>query len=257
MNRKNLCCLVGTSLLIFLVVTIPVCGQTQDDDEWQFTVAPYLVFTGMSGTIGARGFETDVNASVSDVFSNLQMGFNGYFEARKGNWAFGTDVVYAALGGSTDYVNVDPSEALFTFLGMRRLAPGFDLTFGARVNAIRNKIEFKENLGPPLGGSTIEATKQWVDPLIGFHWSVPLGKRLHFTLPANIGGFGISSKIALDVYPNIQFQVGKRAWIAGGWRITYINYESGYEDGMPVLGSDAFRFDMTTTGPAIGMAFRF
>jgi hypothetical protein len=125
------------------------------------------------------------------------------------------------------------------------------------VNAIRNRIEFKENLGPIFEGRTVEATKQWVDPLVGFHWTVPLGKRFQFTLPANIGGFGLSSKIALDVYPNLQFQVGKRAWIAGGWRVTYINYEDGYENGRPVPGSEAFRFDVTTTGPAIGMAFRF
>lgn len=158
----------GTSLLILLIVTIPVCGQTQDDDKWQFTVAPYLVLPGMSGTIGARGLEVDVNDSISDVLSNLQIGFNGYFGARKGNWGFGTDFVYAALGGSGDFVNVDPSEALITLVGMRRLAPGFDLTFGARVNAIRNRIEFKENLGPVLEGRTVEVTKQWVDPLVDF-----------------------------------------------------------------------------------------
>jgi hypothetical protein len=176
----------GTLLLILLIVRIPVCGQTRDDDKWQFTVAAYLVLPGMSGTIGARGLEVDVNASISDVLSNLQIGFNGYFGARKGNWGFGTDFVYAALGGSGDFVNVDPSEALITLVGMRRLSPGFDLTFGARVNAIRNRIEFKENPGPVLEGRTVEVTKQWVDPLVGFHWTVPLGKRFQFTLPANI-----------------------------------------------------------------------
>lgn len=257
MIRMHLRTLGEVVLLLISVASMPVWGQTQDNDEWQFTVAPYLVIPGMTGTVGVRGLEVEVNASVSDVFSNLQMGFNGYFEARKGPWGFGTDVVYAALGGSSDFANVDPSEALFTFIGMRRLAPGFDLTFGARLNAIRNKIEFKENLGPVLEGRTFEATKQWVDPLVGFLWAVPLGGRVRFILPANVGGFGLSSKVALDVYPNLQIQVGKRAWLGGGWRVTYINYESGYEDDGPILGSEAFRFDVTTTGPAIGMVFQF
>jgi hypothetical protein len=78
-----------------------------------------------------------------------------------------------------------------------------------------------------------------------------------FSLPANIGGFGISSKIAVDVFPTIQFKVAENAWIGGGWRFLYMDYETGSEDDVPIPGEDPFRYDMLTTGPVIGMAFRF
>ena len=256
MNRGNKLLLRGAALLVIMAATIPVCAQTADN-EWNFTIAPYLIIPGMSGTMGLRGVEADINASASDIFSNLKMGFNGYFAVQKGNWGFGTDIIYMALGGSNDYVEVDPSQGAFAFMGSRRLTPRLDLTFGVRWNVIRGRMEFNETLGPILEGTVFEQTKQWVDPVVGIHWMQPLGKRWEFGLAANVGGFGLASKIAVDVFPTIQFQAWSWGWIGGGWRLLYVNYETGYDEGEPVPGSDAFRYDVTTTGPVIGMSFRF
>ena len=176
MERNSLIWMCGIALLVFVVAMVPLCAQAQDD-KWQFTVAPYVVFPGMSGKLGIGPFEADVDAGVSDILSNLQFGAMGYFEVRKGDWGFGTDLIYVALGQSTDRFNVDPDQGAFTFLGIRRLAPGLDLTFGARWNVIRGRIEFKEIAGTELGGRVVEETKQWVDPVVGIHWTVPLGKR--------------------------------------------------------------------------------
>ena len=41
---------------------------------WHFTVAPYLWFAGMHGTVGARGYDASVHASFGDVFSYLNIG---------------------------------------------------------------------------------------------------------------------------------------------------------------------------------------
>ena len=34
------------------------------------------------------------------------------------------------------------------------------------------------------------------------------------------------------------------------------NYQTGYDDGPPVLNSDAFLHEVVSTGPVIGMLFR-
>jgi hypothetical protein len=243
------------TVLVFLMIlaaAVPVAAQKQDD-EWQYTVAPYLVFASMDGTLGVRSLEAKVDAY---TLSNLQGGFLGYFEARKGNWGFGTDIIYMSLGASTQRVNIDPSQAAFTFLGIRRLAPTVDLQFGARWNVVRGRIEFKDN-SVVLAGTVVEKTKQWVDPLVGLRWKQPLGDRWLVSLPVNVGGFGISSKIAVDVFPTLQYKLLKHTWIGGGWRFLYMNYETGYEDGVPVRGEESFRYDMLTSGPVIGAAFRF
>ena len=256
MNRRNLHCLGVMALLAFLVATLPVCAQTQDD-EWECTVAPYVLFPGMSGKLGIGPIEADVDAGISDILSNLQFGFNGYFAVRKGAWGFGADIVYMALGGSTDHLNVDPNQGAYTFLGIRRLAPGLDLNFGARWNVIEARIEFKQIAGTELGGRVVEKTQQWVDPVVGIHWVKPLGQRWEFRLPANIGGFGLASKVAVDVFPTLQFKLAEWAWIGGGWRVLYMNYETGYEGSVPIPNEESFRYDVTTTGPVVGLAFRF
>ena len=97
----------------------------------------------------------------------------GYFEARKGDWGFGMDVVCMSLGSSTDRVNVDPSQAAFIFIAIRRLTPNLDLHFGVRWNVVRGRFEFKDN-SLALAGPVVEDTKQWVDPIVGLRWKQPL-----------------------------------------------------------------------------------
>lgn len=242
-------------LLTALALALPAGAQTADD-EWHLTFAPYLMASSMSGTAGVRGFEAVVDISASEIFSNLQMGFNGYVGVQKGNWGFGVDVIYMSLGASTDYLNVDPGQAAFTFLATRRLAPTLDLTFGARWNAVRNRIEYKTN-SPVFPGTTIEGTYQWVDPVTGIAWRQPIGRRWIVGVPANVGGFGISAKVAVDVFPNIQYRLTKQAWLGAGWRLLYVNYQTGYDDGPAMLNSDAFLYEVTSTGPVIGILFQF
>lgn len=107
-------------------------------DEWRVTVAPYLMAAGMSGTAGIGRLETDVEVSASDIFSNLQFGAQGYFEVMKGDWGFGADVIWMALGTSTDTpvsANVDVNQGGFTFLALfKQIAdamPGTDALLAA------------------------------------------------------------------------------------------------------------------------------
>jgi hypothetical protein len=98
----------------------------------------------MNGTSTVRGLEVEVDVSPSDIFENLQFGAMGYFGARKGNWGFGVDALYMALGTTIDTppANVDPGQGAFTFVGTRRLNDKVEAVFGARWNFIQGKIEF-------------------------------------------------------------------------------------------------------------------
>ena len=237
--------------LMVLSVAVPAAAQAKTTSG--NTPSPRIWSSPAWTARWGRGLEADVDIY---TLSNLQAGFLGYFEARKGNWGFGADVVYMALGESTDRVNIDPSQAAFLFLATRRLTPTLDLQFGARWNVVRGRIEFKDN-SVVLAGTVVEETKQWVDPVVGLRWKQPLGERWLVSVPVNVGGFGVSSSIAVDVFPTLQYKLGRHAWIGGGWRFLYMDYETGYEDGVPIPGEDAFRYDMITSGPVMGVAFRF
>ncbi|MGB2625535.1 MAG: hypothetical protein WAK20_01995 [Candidatus Acidiferrum sp.] len=47
------------------------------DQGWHVDVAPYLRFPGISGTIGAAGYETGVHVTGSDVLSYVNFGTMG------------------------------------------------------------------------------------------------------------------------------------------------------------------------------------
>jgi hypothetical protein len=78
------------ALLIFLgafaALTSPALAQSQGGkgpDDWKFTAAPYLMIPWMNGTVAVRGRDVDVNVGPGDIFSHLQFGVMGSFEARK------------------------------------------------------------------------------------------------------------------------------------------------------------------------------
>jgi hypothetical protein len=242
-------------MMAALIAAPTVCGQTAggSNDEWKFKLVPYLVLPWMDGKTAVRGREVDVNVGAGDIFSNLQFGAMGYFEARKGAWGFGVDAMYMALGTTIDpnlgrdlpSVDVDFNQGAYQFTGFRVLHENVDLTFGARWNVLSGRLGFK---GPQA--FTVEDTKQWVDPTVGLQIHQPLGGRFHFGLVADIGGFGAASKFAWQVFPTVGINVGKKARIGFGYRALGMDYETG-------SGDTLFRYNVITSGPVFGMALNF
>lgn len=185
------------AVMLFLGIST-VSAQSQSSsgagsDSWEYVASPYLMFAYMDGTSAVRGLEVEVDVSPSDIFENLQFGAMGYFGARKGNWGFGVDALYMALGVTIDTppANIDPGQGAVTFMGTRQLNEKVEAVFGARWTFIQGKIEFT---GPQ--NLTVEQTKHWVDPLVGLKLQHKLGDRWRFTLEGDIGGFGAGSDFA-------------------------------------------------------------
>jgi hypothetical protein len=218
-------------------------------DEWRVTVAPYLMAAGMSGTAGIGRLETDVEVSASDIFSNLQFGAQGYFEVMKGDWGFGADVIWMALGTSIDRppTNIDVNQGAFTFLALRRLSPIATLRAGILVNTIQPTIKFKDPIDRELSG---DAT--WVDPVVGINLHTPGEGRWGVALVADIGGFGLGSDFMFDVMPTVRVGLTRSADVAFGYRWISLDYEKdGDDDRRRIL------YDVTSSGPFAGFIFRF
>ncbi len=93
------------TLATFLWVAPMAHAQSLPSDGSQgtaleFTVAPYLLFPTMSGDMTLSGRDLEVDLSPSEIFENLEFGIMGYFEVRKGPWAFAFDLIYMDLGKS-------------------------------------------------------------------------------------------------------------------------------------------------------------
>jgi len=219
-------------------------GAQATGDKWDVFVAPYLMGAAMSGKTTVRDVDVDVDVSASDIFSNLQFGAMGMVVARKGNWGFGSDLIWMALGTTVRNTNVDFNQGAFAFYGLRALGPAADVTFGMRVNTLQGKLAFKTL------GTDRDQDKTWVDPIVGLTLRSPRGRPVTARLYSEIGGFGAGSDFTWQIFPSVGIGLGKTASLELGYRWLDINYESGE-------GNERFGWDMLTQGPVVGFGFRF
>jgi hypothetical protein len=246
-----------TYVRIGVVACLVLVGQTTEvraqsaQDGWKVTVAPYVMAAGMNGTAGIGLLQSDVDMSASDVFSNLQFGFMGYVEATKGKWGVGADVIWMALGTSTEKplpANIDVNQGGFKFVALRQLSPAVALRAGVMINTLQPTIDFKDPINRQFSRNAT-----WVDPLVGIKLRTPdTGGRWGFGLIADVGGFGVGSDVMLDVAPTALVRMTERASIAFGYRWIYINYVADETDTQRRL-----LYDVTSSGPLVGFVFKF
>lgn len=238
---------VAVVVCVLLGAAVVPAGAQSAPDRWQVTVAPYLLGAALGGTVGVRGLDAEIDVPASDIFSHLEFGVMGAVAARKGAWGVGTDVMYVALGATADRpsAEVDFNQTALAFYGSRRLSPAADLTFGLRVNGLDGQVAAT---GP--SGLVRTDSKWWVDPLVGLMLRSPDGRRVQFRLYTEIGGFGVGSDFAWQVFPSVGIRVRERAGLELGYRWLGTDYESGQ-------GADQFVWDTLMQGPAMGFTFRF
>ena len=237
-----------------LVAGAPAAAHAQAPEAWKVTVAPYLMGAAMSGTVAVAGQELDVDMSASDIFSNLQFGAMGLVVARKGNWGAGGDAIWMSLGANGTAPgplgvtgSADMSQGAFAFYGLRRLAPYADLFFGGRVNYLSSNLR----INAPLQVRSVDGSKTWFDPMVGLQLRTPdTGKRWHAQVYTEIGGFGVGSDLAWQVFPTIGVNLSKAASIEFGYRWLDIDYSTGEN-------LTLFKWDVLTQGPVVGFAFKF
>jgi hypothetical protein len=92
---------LAAALSVFLV-TSAAYAQTSTlppapTEGWRFQVAPYLWGSGFKGTVAIGDRGADVDASFSDILSQLNFGFMGILEATRDRFVTATDLVYINL----------------------------------------------------------------------------------------------------------------------------------------------------------------
>lgn len=108
------------------------------------------------------------------------------------------------------------------------------------ANAIERRIQ------STLPDEQLHASKAWVDPFIGFRGRADLSDRLYLTGRGDIGGFGVGSDLAWNVYGALGTDLTDRTCVEVGYR----HYQDEYERG-------GFLYDSALHGPFIGVRIEY
>jgi hypothetical protein len=227
------------------------------DDEWQHTIAIYVVGASIDGTAGIGNVTGDVDVSFGDILDNLDGGFMGAYRLERGPWAMTADVMWLGLeqkknsqgitGNRSSKVEADQVIASLdgAYAITERLAGYAGLRFwwlDVDVNVV---------LGGPMG-TTLSPSKSenWVDPYVGLRYVLPLGERWQIVTKGDVGGFGVGSDFTWHVTAFANWDVTKNFSLMAGARFIDVDYEDG-------SGSGRFKWDVLEGGPMGGFNWRF
>lgn len=193
---------------------------------------------------GTRGFHPEpgisgsITASTSLDYETLTVQFGAAYEVVK--------------VGPTDTGGV--GQTAFDFLmGGRYWLQKADLT-----------LNLAGTIGVSIGDLEVSADRsrafarsgsvQWVDPVLGFRVRHKLAANQNLSLEADLGGFGMGSRISAQAVGTYAYEFGHTgsvAWSAVlGYRALYVDYSRG-------SGNDLFHMNIVQHGPILGVTAHF
>lgn len=227
------------------------------DDGWHVSVTPYLWLSGIEGELTAPfplpGRE--VTADFGDLLDHLDGAFIGKGEVRYDRFGVLGDVLYLKVsGGQTRNPENLPSigtklklsTTAATLAGYYRVADSeqwkVDLLAGLRYNEIETTLDATTG-GPGVGRSV---SRDWTDPIVGVRAIVRTGERGSLTGYADYGGFGVNNSTVWQVFATYNYQWTDHVTVSAGYRHYAID-----------LDKNRFQYDLSLSGPLIGLTYEF
>ena len=221
-----------------------------DDDSWHFTIAPYLWFPGIHGTVGALGHDASIHVSGSDVLSYFNFGLMGAFQARKNRFVLPIDFMWVRL---RDEKGIPENDLSQTSIKAHLTETFFTPKFGYRiVDTERWKIDalagirywyLGQNFTFEPSGVGRSASANWVDGLGGAKIELDLSPKAAIWVLGDAGGG--SANLDYQVAGLFGFKVKRNIALLFGWRYLDVDYR----------GNHQFIYDTAQSGPVLGATF--
>ncbi|MGO3892234.1 MAG: hypothetical protein ACTJHW_14785 [Paenalcaligenes sp.] len=274
------------SLVVALCgVTFSAQGSAANSDEqawfseenhaWTWQITPYVWAAGMKGDISPfkHAPTMSVKKSFSDVMSDFSMG--GFINAwgRYDRFVFSGDMMYIStrstdasgplsafqlpgLGvtippGASTRAKVKNKQFMATVQGGYRVVstPDFTLDALAGIRFWHISTDVSVTAGHPAIGTVSASQRErfgWVDPLLGVRAFVPLTDHLSLQVQADVGGFGVGSKMTWSTLGTVNYVFSDRFSVSAGYKVLDVDYKhSGHV------------YDVRMKGPVLGLTYRF
>lgn len=254
--------------MIILLLGIALQSHCQDNkydpkgnpDQWNFNITPFLILPWVNGKVQSEMLSQDFGIDPADFINSLNGTFMINTELSKGRFFVAPSYIYlhnevakilwtSRNGNQT--ITAEPAlqkHILELIAGMRfRLGTKFMLDpylgfrytmyhlFGS-IQGIANTHEIDENV-------------DFWDPLVGFRAHLYLHPRIPIELKADIGGFGVGSKLTWSAWFNTGYTVSPAVDLLVGFAALSNQYESETASGR------TYGMTSLTYGISIGARF--
>jgi hypothetical protein len=224
------------------------------DGDFQFSIAPYLWFPGISGDATVKGTNVSTTKSFTQIVddSDSLLGLFARIDAQYDRLGFYVDGGYTRIGmstatriGTTAFGTFDTGLADFalTFRALDLPSAAISGLVGGRYMYLGSKLSV------PLVSFTQD--KQWVDPIIGAEGYVDLGPHFRIVLHGDVGGLGNQLTWSGAGYIAYLFNIGAIQ------SSVFLGYKAISEDYSNGSGFNQFSWDNILHGPVIGVSFKF
>ena len=116
---------MNTTRILALVLVLLSSSTWAQSGEWDWRIAPYLWAANISGEMSLGPIDQDIDASFSDIFSNLEIGGSIFAEFGKDKHAVHFDYTYLRVRPDPTELAFPPGAELSTKLTARFFEPAF------------------------------------------------------------------------------------------------------------------------------------
>lgn len=215
-------------------------------------ITPYIWATGLGGSVTPLrgGPKLDFDESFSDVLEDLDAAFfvSGY--ARQGRFVLVGDYSYSSSsrGGTVPRLGlpvrgrVEQSSATLAagYRAVQRPEGSLDVLAGLR----RWEIDAAVKTPVPVPGAGVDV--DFFDPIVALRTRITLSETWSLIGYLDIGGFGVGSDLTAQAVATVNWQANENIYLSVGYRHLFVDYDSGGR-----------AFDVTFTGPLLGLTYRF
>jgi hypothetical protein len=238
---------LGLTLLL-----ISTSAWSQDSDEWDWKVTPYLWLINMEGDVSIGPLAPEIDESFSDILSNLDFAGEIYAELGKGNHAVHVDYSYLRI-------KPDPTE-----LASPPYPPDSELATKLTNNIFETAYNYRWN-GPdgpalvlgarlidmeirmsPTGQPAVNAGPNWWDYFVGIKTHNTISTKWDFDFYGTIGTGGSDLPWTVQANFGRRYSNGNRLML--GFRAWGLDYSE-------VENSTATALDLNLYGFMVGYEF--
>ena len=221
-------------------------------EDWQFEVVPYLWGSAIDGDVGIGNRTANVDASFSNIVKHLHFAAMGMAEVRRERLVALADALYTDLRGQRAtpgplFSSVRPEQRIFILTpeaGYRVLDDGdtsIDALGGIRYWHLNSELDFRAGLLP---GIEMEATRNWVDAIVGLRARTGLPRRTWVSAYGDVGAGG--SDLTYQLVGTVGGDINDRYAVVFSYRVLKVDYDK-----------DRVLLDTAMQGPLFGFTFKF